>query len=104
MNAVRLGDLAMITGDAHGCLACPHVCVGPTIDGSNDVFINSLNAIRKGDPGIHAACCGPNNFKTNQGSPNVFVNGKPLVRMNDQTKHCGGMGKMINGSPNVFVN
>jgi uncharacterized Zn-binding protein involved in type VI secretion len=104
MNAVRLGDLAMVVGDSHGCPGCPHVCIGPTIDGSNDVFINSLNAIRKGDPGIHAACCGPNTFNTNEGSPNVFVNGKPLVRLNDETKHCGGTGHTITGSPNVFVN
>ena len=104
MNAVRLGDLGLILGDVHVCPGCPHVCIGPTIDGSNDVFINGRNAIRKDDPGIHAACCGPNTFKANEGSSNVFVNGKPLVRLNDQTKHCGGMGHIITGSPNVYVN
>ncbi len=102
--AVRLSDLAFVAGDAHGCPVCPHVCVGPVTNASNDVFINGLGACREGDPGIHAVCCGPNTFKTAQGSPNVNVNGKPLVRMGDKTEHCGADGKMILGSPNVFCN
>ncbi|MFA5624797.1 MAG: PAAR domain-containing protein [Bradymonadales bacterium] len=102
--AFRLSDLALVPGDAHGCLICPHICIGPSINGSPDVFINGLAAIREGDPGIHAACCGPNTYKTSEGSPNVFVNGKPLVRKGDKTSHCGGDGKTITASPNVFVN
>jgi hypothetical protein len=38
-----------------------------------------------------------------QGSMTVFINGKPAVRMGDQTRHCGGIGAMIEGSPNVIV-
>jgi len=33
----------------------------------------------------------------------VFINGKPAVRQGDQTKHCGGLGKMIEGSQNVII-
>ncbi|MBO5753024.1 MAG: PAAR domain-containing protein [Proteobacteria bacterium] len=102
--AVRISDLALVAGDAHGCLICPHVCIGPVINGSPDVTINGLPAVREGDPGIHAVCCGPNTYSTAEGSGNVFVNGKPLVRMFDKTSHCGGDGKMITGSPTVFCN
>ena len=102
--AVRLSDIALVSGDAHGCLICPHVCMGPVISASNDVFINGLGAARKGDPGIHAVCCGPNTYTLTQGSDNVFVNGKPLVRLGDETTHCGGKGKTILGSPTVFCN
>ena len=103
-QACRLSDIAMVQGDAHACYICPHVAQGPIINASNNVFINSLGACREGDPGIHAVCCGPNTYKTAAGSPNVKVNGKALVRMNDQTQHCGGNGKMTTGSPNVNCN
>jgi len=102
--AVRLSDLALVPGDAHGCPGCAHVCIGPTISGSSNVDINSLSAIRVGDPGIHAACCGPNTYNTDAGSPNVYVNSIKLVRQNDATAHCGGRGSMIMGSPNVLCN
>ena len=102
--AARLSDLAFISGDAHGCCICPHICTGPVIDASNNVFINSLGAARVGDPGIHAVCCGPNTFKCAEGSNNVFVNGKALVRKDDKTEHCGGDGKIITGSANVHCN
>jgi uncharacterized Zn-binding protein involved in type VI secretion len=104
MNAVRLSDLALVLSDTHGCCVCTHICVGPTIDASNNVFINSLGAVREGDAGIHAVCCGPNTYKAAEGSGNVFVNGKPLVRMGDKTEHCGGQGSFITGSPTVFCN
>src|SRR4051812_32270014 len=101
--AVRLSDKAMCPADAHGCPACPHPTVGPTVNGSANVFINKLPAIRLGDPGIHAACCGPNNYKTAKGSGTVYVNGKPLCRLGDKTTHCGGSGTLIQGSPSVFA-
>ena len=102
--AVRLSDTALVPADSHACTMCPHTCIGPIIDASNDVFINSLGAAREGDPGIHAVCCGPNTFKCAEGSPNVFVNGKPLVRKGDKTEHCGGDGSITSGSPNVNCN
>jgi uncharacterized Zn-binding protein involved in type VI secretion len=33
----------------------------------------------------------------------VLVNGIPVVRLGDATTHCGGSGKMIEGSPNVII-
>lgn len=101
--AVRLSDKAACPADKHGCPACPHPTFGPAVNGSTDVFINKLAAIRLDDPGIHMACCGPNQWQVAKGSPSVYVNGKPLARMGDKTKHCGGDGAFIIGSPNVFA-
>src|SRR5882724_8290085 len=101
--AARLGDKAQVDADAHGCPACPHPGVGPIVTASTDVFVNKKGAARQDDLGIRAVCCGPNNFTVVKGSPTVYVNGKPFARMNDKTKHCGGSGPIIEGSPNVYV-
>jgi uncharacterized Zn-binding protein involved in type VI secretion len=101
--AARLGDKAMCAADAHGCIACPHVVTGPAIQGSTDVMINYKPALRKGDAGIHAPCCGPNRWTASAGSGTVMINGKPAVRLGDGTDHCGGKGNLIEGSPNVNV-
>ncbi len=101
--AARLGDKAQVDADAHGCPACPHPGVGPIVTASTDVFVNDKGAARQDDLGIHAVCCGPNNFTITKGSPTVYVNGKPFARMNDKTKHCGGSGPIIEGSPDVMV-
>jgi uncharacterized Zn-binding protein involved in type VI secretion len=101
--AARLGDKAQVDADAHGCPACPHPGVGPIVTASTDVFVNKKGAARQDDLGIHAVCCGPNNFTVVKGSPTVYVNGKPFARMSDNTKHCGGSGPIIEGSPNVYV-
>ena len=102
MNASRLGDKAQNPIDAHGCPACPHPVVGPVIEGSPDVKVNKRPAVRCDDKGIHAACCGTNTWKTFYGSDTVFINGRRAIRKDDITRHCGGMGKMVEGSPNVF--
>lgn len=103
-GAARISDLAFISKDTHACPACPHACVGPIISGSNNVFINGKGAARKGDPGIHAVCCGPNTYTINEASSNVYVNGIPLARRGDETKHCGGNGEIITCSFNVSCN
>src|ERR1043165_3331418 len=99
----RLGDKASVQLDAHGCPACPHPGVGPAIQGSPDVNVNKRPALRVDDPGLHAACCGPNTWNAKKGSQTVFINGKSAHRMGDQTKHCGGNGTLIEGSSNVIV-
>jgi uncharacterized Zn-binding protein involved in type VI secretion len=100
----RLGDKSMAPIDAHGCPACPHPsATGPAIVGSPDVFVNNRPALRKGDQGIHAVCCGPNTWEAVAGSATVQINGQPAHRMGDQDKHCGGMGTLIEGSPDVIV-
>jgi uncharacterized Zn-binding protein involved in type VI secretion len=99
----RLGDKAQIQSDAHGCPGCPHPGVGPAIAGSADVFVNGRPALRVDDVGIHAVCCGPNMWQAQQGSSTVFINGKAAYRKNDPSKHCGGDGKLIEGSDDVIV-
>lgn len=61
-----------------------------------------MPALRVDDFGIHAACCGPNMWTATVGSGTVFINGKAAHRKDDTDQHCGGVGKMIEGSPNVF--
>jgi len=66
-------------------------------------MVNGRPALRVGDPGIHAACCGPNTWTAAAGSGTVRINGKGAHRVGDRDSHCGGTGQMIEGSPNVFV-
>jgi uncharacterized Zn-binding protein involved in type VI secretion len=99
----RLGDTSNVPADAHGCPACPHPAVGPAIQGSPDVMVNSMPAVRVGDQGIHAACCGPNMWKAAAGSGTVMINNMAAHRQGDQDTHCGGTGTMTVGSPNVIT-
>lgn len=99
----RIGDRSSVPADAHGCPACPHPAIGPAVVGSPDVNVNGKPAVRVDDTGIHAACCGPNIWKAVGGSATVFINGKRAHRRGDADQHCGGMGSMTEGSPNVFT-
>lgn len=99
----RLGDKANASADAHGCPGCPHPVTGPGISGSPNVFVNKRPALRMSDRGIHAACCAGNTWVAQVGSATVFINGKAAHRVGDATFHCGGMGKLIEGSDNVLV-
>jgi len=99
----RLGDLSQAPVDVHGCPLCPHPVIGPAVQGSPDVFVNYMPALRVGDMGIHAICCGPNIWKALLGSTTVFINNKPAHRMNDMDQHCGGIGKMVTASMNVIT-
>ena len=99
----RLGDKAQVQQDAHGCPGCPHPGVGPAIAGSTDVFVNGRPALRVDDVGVHAVCCGTNMWQAQQGSATVFINGKAAFRQNDPSRHCGGSGKLIEGSDDVIV-
>jgi len=45
----------------------------------------------------------PNTWNAMQGSMAVFITSKPAVRMGDKTRHCGGIGSVIEGSQNVIV-
>jgi outer membrane protein OmpA-like peptidoglycan-associated protein len=65
--------------------------------------VNRRPALRVDDVGIHAACCGANTWTATKGSVTVFINGKGAHRMGDQNRHCGGMGMLFEGSPNVIV-
>jgi len=99
----RLGDMSQVPADAHGCPACPHPAVGPAIMGSPNVLVNNRPATRVNDIGIHAVCCGPNMWVARTGSATVLINSQPAHRMGDMDQHCGGVGRMIQGSPNVIT-
>jgi len=101
--AARLNDMAFNPADAHGCNGCPHAVTGPAIGGSPTVMINQLSALRIGDPGVHAACCGPNSWAVALGSGTVTINDIPAARLGDMTAHCGGVGSLIVGSHNVSI-
>lgn len=102
-GAGRVGDKAQCPADAHGCPGCAHSVIGPAVAGSGDVLINGKPALRLNDPGIHAACCGPNQWTATAGSGTVVINGKPAHRMGDMTTHCGGVGQLIEGSGDVII-
>jgi uncharacterized Zn-binding protein involved in type VI secretion len=99
----RVGDISTVPADAHGCPACPHPAVGPATKGSNNVKVNKMPALRVTDTGIHAACCGPNTWTAKAGSGTVFINSLKAHRQGDSDQHCGGMGQLSIGSPNVIT-
>lgn len=99
----RVGDQANCPNDSHGKSCCSHNVTGPAISGSPDVFVNNRPVLRIGDPGVHSKCCGPNTWVTAQGSKYFLVNGIPVVRLGDETTHCGGKGKMVEGSHSVSL-
>lgn len=99
----RLGDKSQVPVDAHGCPACPHPAIGPAIAGSPDVMCNNMPALRVGDKGIHMACCNSNTWTAQAGSGTVMINNKGAHRLGDADQHCGGSGKLIQGSSNVIV-
>jgi uncharacterized Zn-binding protein involved in type VI secretion len=101
--ATRVGDKANCPADAHGKNCCAHNVTGPAVAGSPDVFIDGRPALRLSDPGVHGSCCGPNTWVTAEGSKKVLINDIPAVRLHDATAHCGGSGRMIEGSPTVFI-
>jgi uncharacterized Zn-binding protein involved in type VI secretion len=97
----RLLDTAKQATHDH-CCGVPHTVIGPAILGSDNVFVNKLPALRKGDLGIAVPCCGPNMWQADAGSGTVFINGKEAHRQGDATKHCGSFsGQLTIGSNNV---
>lgn len=102
-GAGRLGDLARAEADSHGCPACPHPVTGRAISGSPNVLFEDKPALRLGDTGLHAACCGTNTWRAIRGAPGVFINDKPVHRIGDATQHCGGNGKLSTGSRTILV-
>src|ERR1700745_1082734 len=84
-------------------LTCGH-CYYPVvfIQGSPDVFVNSIPVVRQGDP-INTHCCGKTcHIGTAVGNHSgVYANNRAIqVRTNSVT--CGDTS--CNGSPNVFCN
>lgn len=92
-QAVRHLDLCA----GHGCWP-PR----PNATASLDVYINLRGAHRLRDL-WQAHCCGPACHGAYQktGSPDVFVNSRPIARVGDEVS-CGTYN--MTGSLNVFVN
>lgn len=99
----RLGDKSYVASDAHGCPSCAHPAIGPAVSGSPNVLVNGMPALRLGDNGVHSSCCGPNTWTAVAGSGTVLINNKPAHRLGDADQHCGGAGKLVEGSPDVLV-
>ncbi|WP_437827619.1 PAAR domain-containing protein [Sorangium sp. So ce1153] len=100
----RVGDLSQCPADSHACPKCPHPeVIGPAVHGSSDVLADSLPALRLDDDGVHLACCGPNTWKAATGAAMVYINGKPAFRIGDFSRHCGGLGQLLTGSPDILV-
>jgi uncharacterized Zn-binding protein involved in type VI secretion len=102
-GAGRVGDISICQSDSHGCPSCPHVVSGPATTGSSDVLINNAEALRFGDSGKHSSCCGSNEWVATEGAAGVLVNDRPIHRKQDHTRHCGGVGALSSGSPNVLI-
>ena len=88
-------------GDA---VATNHGCDGSTTmaQGSSDVLINGIGAVRVGDlDTVHAfggrGCSSRHQVALSAGSSSVFVNGRSLGRVGD------GAETLSSGSPNVFA-
>ena len=99
----RLGDRSRVPKDTHKRPRCPHNCIGPAETGSPDVEVNNRAALRVTDTGAHSHCCGPNTWIAVQGSTTVFINNLEAHRLGDLDQHCGGPGRMVEGSDDVFV-
>ena len=106
--------------DDHGSSCCPHDVCGPAVTASPNVLVGGLGVLRVGDTGVHAGphgkpdpvvttghgselCCGGNTWRCVGGSATVFVNGRPVVRLGDETRHCGGTGKLVEGNRTVII-
>lgn len=98
----RLGDKSFTPLEYHGCPMCPHPASGPAVSGSPNVNVNHRPAVRMTDVGVHEVCCLTNTWQAVSGSPTVFINGLAAHRLHDLDQHCGGMGMMIEASPDVF--
>jgi uncharacterized Zn-binding protein involved in type VI secretion len=91
----RLGDMC----SGHGCHP-PR----KSIEGSHNVFVNSIPAHRRGD-GWAVHICPPKIYAPHgsvlaEGSKTVYVNGRPLGRANDPIA-CGSV--VLGASNNVFA-
>jgi uncharacterized Zn-binding protein involved in type VI secretion len=93
---------------------CSQPCIQPaptvgrggveSLSYSPDTFTNSLNTVRKGDLGETKCVCAAK-YTNTSGSGDVFVNGKPIVRLGDETtcNTCGIKGVTSSASGDVIA-
>ena len=99
MPKVCRKDDPLTTG--HGCVATTKL----DTPGQGTCFANSILIARISDPTVSHPFppdppCDPHVATVGVGSPNVFVEGLAVARVDDSAD----AGKMTNGSPNVFAN
>lgn len=102
----RVFDPVKCDADLHGWVSVP--IVGMFSAASSNVLCNSRGAVRAQDGGSTVACPGPNSFSAIGGAFKTLINGRPAIRENDATMHCGNplsLGKVMQGlvSPNTIV-
>lgn len=104
MTARVADPVVHITLCQGGCSSCPHPWTGVIRQDAPYLLINGKKAARKGDKGT-IDCPHGGTFKIIQGSGNTTFQ-PPAARVNDQVQceKCGAKGKIVAGSPNVFVN
>lgn len=91
-SITRLGDMT----EGHGQFESV-----PSIESSDNVFVNGIGVVREGDA-FEKHCDDDNNCHTGvleTGSATVFVNGRGLGRVGDSLD-CGDV--IAEGSPNTF--
>jgi len=101
-----IGDISLAPVDLHGGPYCPHMVAGPAVMATATVVVGGRPAMSVGARGVHfecTHCCGHNEWIAVQGSSTVAIEGFPVVRIGDQTLHCGGVGTMITGSGEVEI-
>ena len=89
-------------------LSTGHICTSTTTldtPGQGTCFANSILIARVSDPTVSHPFpplppCAPHVANVNVGSPNVFVEGLAVARVDDSAD----AGKMTSGSDNVFAN
>lgn len=91
-----VGGMSECAACTHGCPACPHKTSGPIRTGSSLVQVGGKPAARVGDIGVTIVpCCGANLFEITSGDSQVLINGRPAALLLCETKHCGGIGRII---------
>ena len=97
---------AVARKDGTDSIATNHGCDATTVtdQGSSDVFVNSIGAVRSGDLcAVHTIpsgpACVPHTVSLSSHSSTVFVNGKGVGRLGDAYNgHT-----LTSGSSNVFA-
>ncbi|MED5369460.1 MAG: hypothetical protein VX899_00475 [Myxococcota bacterium] len=102
-NVSRVTDIAVNPADSHGKPCCPHPVAGPGIMGAATILVEGNKPLRIGDPGVHAACCGPNVWAVLTGSGTVYFENIAVARIGDITVHCGGVGALVTGAGKTQV-
>ena len=83
---------------------CPHAVRGELTNGSSNVIIEGIPAVRVGD---NEDCNCPHSGigAVSSGSGSVFINGRPAARVKDGTTcyFCFLEGSIVDGAQTVFV-